>query len=278
MNDLLATTLMAAHPEDAAQALEPLSGAELAAFLQTVSDRSAAKVLGSLSPLKQADCVSALSDGKVVALLTYLPTHLSAQLLRQIDKPRRQALMQALPLTVSAALALLQRYPKGSVGALMDPLSPTLPQGINVEVALKRLRERNQSIPHVIYVVDGERRLLGRISASHLLLANRRARVDSLIDREGPSFSAQVPFKDLDQHPVWINETLIPVIDRKGVFVGALSQDKLSAGQQHPPASSPGSSGNAFLDLADLLWTLLGALFNAPPKGQPPSPESHREH
>ena len=282
MADLLALTLMTTQPQQAAHALESLDPAPIAAFFNDLPARTVAKVLVQMTPTKQAECIKAMTEERVIRLLPLLPISLCGQLLQQFDKPRRKILLQALPLSVSVALKVVQGYPEGTVGAVMDPFSPTLPAGIAVDDALKRLRKLTQVVPHQVFVTDPERHLLGRVSTSDLLLAARKSHVDDLIQQHGPLFTDHDPLDSLLDHPAWINETLIPVVDRKGQFLGALSQSRLALALQGkgvlPDAGKPVAAGNGFVDLADFLWSLLGSLLESSSKGKKPASESPREH
>jgi len=282
MSDLLALTLMSAHPAEAAQALEPLDPVAVAGYFATLPDKVIARVLLHLTPNKQVECVKALADSKAIAVLPLLPIPLCAQLLRQLERSRRKALLQAFPLAIATALKVVQRYPQGTVGSIMDPFTPTLPQGLAVDEALKRLRAIPQTVPHHLFITDRSTRLQGRVSTSDLLLASRKSRVDDLLQRDGPVFVDHTLLEQLEQHPAWINVTLIPVVDRKGVLLGALSQSRLSSalnpanGSLPPPAPSPSRRG--FMDLADGLWSLLARLLEpAGPARQPRAESAHEE-
>ncbi len=282
MVDLLVSTLMSHYPADAALALESQDSVEVAELLNTYPERIAANVLVSLSVPKQAECVKSLADTKVLALLTHLPIGSSSQLLLHLSRERRKKLLPLLPLSMTLALKVLHRFPEGTAGAAMDPLTPTLPLGVTVEEALKRLRTLTQMVPHQLFIVNDCRRLLGRVSTSDLFLAPRKSRIDDLLNTKGPVFSAHARLEAYEQHPAWINETLVPVVDSKGQLLGGLSQSALMAGL-HPSselsssvAADRGSSG--WVDIADLLWALLGLLLNPSTKdSKPPSGTAH-EH
>lgn len=283
MTDLLVSTLMSHYPADAALVLESQDSAEVAALLNTYPERIAAKVLVYLSAPKQAECVKNLTDTRMLALLTQLPISSSSQLLLHVTRERRKTLLPLLPLSMTLALKVLHRFPEGTAGASMDPLTPTLPLGLSVEEALKRLRTLTQVVPHQLFIVDESRQLLGRVSTSDLLLAPRKSRIDELLDVQGPVFAAHARLDTYEQHPAWINETLVPVVDSKGQFLGGLSQHALMAGlhsldkmPNSAAAEDRGSSG--WVDLADLLWALLGSLLNPTKKASKPPSETPHEH
>jgi magnesium transporter len=282
MADLLVSTLMSHYPADAALALESQDSIEVAELLNTYPERISANVLAFLSAPKQAECVRGLTDLKLLALLPHLPISSSSQLLLHITRERRKKLLPLLPLPMTLALKVLHRFPEGTAGAAMDPLTPTLPLGVTVEEALKRLRTLTQVVPHQVFIVDENRLLLGRVSTSVLLLAPRKSHIDDWLDIKSPVFSAHSRLEDYEQHPAWINETLVPVVDSKGLFLGGLSQSALMAGLH--PLNEPSNStvadrhNSGWVGMADLLWASLGSLLTPSKKdSKPPAGNSH-EH
>lgn len=262
MNDLLATHLMAHHPAEAAAALTDLDATELAELVTGVPDKPVVPVLRRLPPLKVARCLEQLPEKRAATLLGRLPTALAVTLVQMLEPQQRRQILARLPLGINSALRLVQSFPEGSVGAVMDCQAFTLPTGINVEDALRRIRHNPQPPLHRVFVLDQDQHLVGSLAVQDLLSAGRKVRLDTLMQRNVPALSAKTRLAAVEHHPTWTRDTLVAVTDRRGLFLGVLHQKRMvdalralggDAGQTTSPRDT-------FLDLTDLLWSAAAEL------------------
>ncbi|MBY4676090.1 magnesium transporter MgtE N-terminal domain-containing protein [Marinobacterium arenosum] len=260
MTDPLALGMMEAHPEQAARVLAGLEADELTALLVKTPERTAARLLRYLPSPLAAQCLQRLPAGKAAALVALLPTAQSVPLMQLIEQPQHDALMRQLPMPVFLALRLVQGFPEGSVGATMDPQPTTLPADIRVDEALRLLRAVPQHLQQLVFVLDGQQRLVGQVAVQDLLLANRRDKLVTLMQPAPQVFTAKTPLSAIEQHPIWFSETLAPVVDRKGVFLGVLRQQRMVDALNDSPAQEAPVAGDSLLDLAELLWSATGSL------------------
>lgn len=262
MADLLASRLMAHHPEEAAAALVDVDADALAELVQQVPGKAAVRVLQRLPPLKVTRCLELLPVDEAAALLAGLPTASAVPLVQLLEAGTRRRILSRLPLGINSALRLVQSFPEGSVGSVMDSKALTLPAGISVEDALRRIRRDPQPLLHRVFVLDGDHRLVGSVAVQDLLAARRKARLDSLMQRNPPVISPKARLGAVEHHPIWIRDTLVAVTDRKGLFLGVLHQSRLVGALQAQGGNSAYAAGtrDTFLELTDLLWSAAAAL------------------
>ncbi|NVK40988.1 MAG: magnesium transporter [Oceanospirillaceae bacterium] len=261
MTDLLAIHLMSRHPDEAATALEEVDADELAELLTRVPDKPAIRVLQRLPPLTVAHSLEQLPDTRAAALLAGLPTAVAVPLLQLLEPARRHSILARLPLGINSALRLVQSFPEGSVGAVMDSRAFTLPADIRVEDALRRIRHNPLPPLHRIFVVDRDHRLVGSLAVQDLLPARAKERVERLMQHDVPVLSAKTRLAAVEHHPTWTRDTLVAVTDRRGLFLGVLHQQRMvdALRAQDDGAPAPGSR-DTFLDLTDMLWSAAAAL------------------
>lgn len=262
MTDLLATHLMTHHPDEAAIALAEVDATELTQLIEQVPDKPATRVLQRLPPLTVARCLELLPEKRAAALLAGLPTAVAVPLVQVLERERRQRIIARLPPGINSALRLVQSFPEGSVGAVMDSRAFTLPADISVDDALRRIRRNPQPLLHRVYVLDRDHRLVGGVAVQDLLPARRKARLNRLMQRDVPVLSAKTRLSAVEHHPVWTRDTLVAVTDRKGLFLGVLHQKRMVDELQALGGDENAASGSrdTFLDLSDLLWSAAAAL------------------
>ncbi|GGO83622.1 hypothetical protein GCM10011348_27840 [Marinobacterium nitratireducens] len=280
MTDLLAIHLMSEHPDDAAAALENVDAADLAELMAGVPDKPALRVLQRLPPLTVTRCLERLPVRRAAGLLARLPTTTAVPLVQLLAAGPREEILSRLPLGINSALRLVQSFPVGSVGAVMDSRAFTLPADIGVEEALQRIRHSPQTALHRIFVLDRNHRLAGSVAVQDLLSARRKAPLQAIVQKDLPMVSAKTRLGAVEHHPAWTHDTLIAVTDRKGLFLGVLHQkDMVDAlrDQGHDAGMAQGSR-DTLLELTDLLWSGAAALLFPTRENRAPPPETRDEH
>lgn len=265
MADLLSAAFMANHPEDAAAALAELNPGELAEVMDEFAVETVAGMLRFLPPARIAVSLQRLTAGRAASLVAHLPTTLARPVLQLMERRARRELLAALPLTAGTALQLVQAFPEGSVGAVMDTQVLTLPLGISAEEALKRVKTTPRARQHAVFVLDEAHRLKGKVAIHDLVAAKRRQKVDSLVQAGVIAFTAQTRLAVIENHGAWTQDTLIPVVDRKGVFLGVLDQENMvRALRALSDEQAQAGAGSALLDLFEVIWSAAGSLFIPP--------------
>ncbi len=256
---------LSAHPSDAARLLEQLNLEQAAGILGSAPPRTAAEVLRRLAPLPASACLAAIEVERGCEITAALPVEISLGLLRRMDASKRQSLLDGLPPKVQARLQLLLRYPEGTVGSLMDPLAEVLPDDITIGEGLKHARQASVHLYHYLYVVDRSQQLVGVLDVRELIRAPSDALVRSVMKQEVTSVYAHAGAQSVLVHPAWREYYALPVVDEKGLFVGAL---RFSVLRQIGELGAPTTTGvDALVALGELYWVgmsrLLGGLSSA---------------
>jgi magnesium transporter len=153
--------------------------------------------------------------------------------LLQLEPAARERHLEALTTPVAQELRGLMNYPENSAGRLMNPRVAPLRAEMLVGDAIERLRAMRNRTQRILFVVDAEGRLVGRVDTVDLVLADHQKSVGSLM-RE-----VKVRIHDLDprEEVVDILErtplNVLPVVSHSGRLLGAIDQAELvSAVQQ----------------------------------------------
>jgi len=131
-----------------------------------------------------------MQESHQLSMVQHLSRHAQARLLTDMNADERADLYQELPEevqeTLMPALAKAERedllrltsYPEGTVGSVMTSEYATVPAHITARQAIERLRFQalNKETIYVAYVLDADRRLLGIVTLSGLVVASPRKR------------------------------------------------------------------------------------------------------
>ena len=256
----LALGLLRTHPETAAAVLETLPAGSAAALLEDVPPRIGAPVVARMLPSPASRCLLRMETGPAAAIIRAMPPAGAAQLLRAWPAQRRDALLTALANRTSIVIRFLLGFPGTAVGAWMDPEPPLLPDDTHAGAALDRLRNEARDLDRVVFVVDRDQHLRGRVRTAELLRADPDARLHSLVEPAAVTLQARGDLLGYRDDPGWAAGDPLPVISRDGRVIGVLSHSNLVRGLAAARPSGEGVLGDPAMNLADGYWLGLAGL------------------
>jgi Mg/Co/Ni transporter MgtE len=257
--DTLVRSFAEDHPVEAARILGEHPADVEAALLARWPEGSAASVLGRMPPPVGAECLGALEPSHGAALLARLPAEDAVALLRRIEPARREAILAELP--DAARLRPLLVHREDTAAALMDPNALALPDDLELDEVRRRLGRHAAHLALEVYVVDSEQRLRGVADLRELLDVSRRGPLASVVRPVEP-LSAGADAGVLFVHPGWTEHDSIPVVDERGVYLGAVRHERLRRLLLAATGERRGRGGlEAVVALGELYWLGLSGLF-----------------
>lgn len=264
-----------AHPGDAARVLERLPPQPAAALISAAPVLLAAPVLRHMVPLHAARCLERLDDEAAAGLLRATGPQAGVALLRYMPESRRVQLLAQLPTALAVTFRLLLGYSPDTVGAWMDTGVLALPSDLLCGVALESVRESGQESVVDLYVLDAEQRLLGSVELTDLVRAEPGTPLARLM-HSPPAYvlPAQSLLTSVREHAGWGEHRMLPVVERGGRLIGALSHAVLVRALTDGNTRQGPDTGYAIAGMAGAYWfgvstmieTLVGML-PAPQQG-----------
>jgi magnesium transporter len=246
------------HPADAARVLEGLPAPESAAFVARLPPRLGALLLRHMAPLYSGRLLALLEEKTALALVERLGPQEAAGLLQQLSSERQARLLQELPVATAVALRLLIGYPRGTCGAAMDPWPLAAPPGTLAAEALAQVRVFDGDPGDALFVVNGERRLLGVVPLAALVKAAPRDTLAKLMRPPVQAVSALATLASVAEHPGWAEFHALPVVERDSRLVGRLHHGAIRTTRPAPAQAAGGT--NPTVGLANAYWQVLAAL------------------
>jgi magnesium transporter len=216
-------------PADAVEAMEDLEAVEQAVLFRLLPTDQAAvlfeylpvesqeKLLHAMGNEEAAKILNAMAPDDRTALLEELPTQVCARLVDSLSPGER-----------AIALKLLD-YPEDSIGRLMTSEYLAIRDSWTVSQVLEHIRRygRDSETLNVLYVVDGDGRLLDDVRIREFLLRPLDQKVGELRDEVFIALhatdhqeTAVAAFRKYDR-------TVLPVVDGRGGLVGIVTVDDI---------------------------------------------------
>ncbi len=266
----LAGDLLEAHPIEAAQALERLPARDVAALIEDTETKVSGGILQRMAPPLAGAVLSELRPEKASEILEWLPVETAALSLRRMDRSLREQILAALPGRRSQALTSLVRFQEGTAGSLMDPEVLALPHDLTAREALARVREAAGNARYNLYIVDRDQTLVGVINLHELLMARAGERLSSLMQTRVHRLPARADRHTIVSHPGWREVHALPVVDERGVYLGAIRYRTLKLLEEQLRGSRFDEAATARA-LGGLLRAGAGAMLEAMVASTPPS-------
>ena len=249
----LSKGLLEAHPEDAARVLEGLPEEDTLAVLAATPAPVAAETLRRMAIHRAASLLAKLERPRAAAIVETLTPDVATNVLRRMDVEARDALVGDLNDVARRALTTLLQFPEGTAGSMMDPTVLALPADLTAEQSQAHLRASPEQMRYNLYVLDREHVLVGVLNLRELFLARRKDLLGAIANRNVLSIQARADRHAVLTHPAWSDAHSIPVVDAKGVYLGAIRyrtlrrlEEELREGRADGAASTAGALGDLF--------------------------------
>ena len=213
--------------QDIAAAIGDLGAAERADAFRLVDAELQSEVFAHLNDHEQESLVDSLAPDEMRRVLNDLSPDDRTSLLELLPRESVKRLLWLLkPGEVREAVRLLG-YPEESAGRLMTPDCVKIRGDWSVARAMAHVRnlgDEEETI-NLIYVTDGDGRLLDVVSLRQLLFANPSAPVSSLADETIFSIEPEADREEAVRLIHHYDLSALPVVDANGRLLGIITVD-----------------------------------------------------
>ena len=218
------------YPDEVAATLEHVSAAEISRFLKPEPISRAAAIISRLTPTAAGEVLAAIGDMKATSVLAALDPARSASMVATLEEAHRERLLDALDTRAAREIREITTYPAESAGALMDPrVGITFRPEARVRDVMARLRRIRQQRAYDLFLIDGERHLVGALKLNDVLLAAPGATLISLVERPPISVAATAAREEVVETLQMHHLTSLPIVDFESRLVGVIRQQALLA-------------------------------------------------
>lgn len=226
VEQLLRNEYFLKFPKDAAHTFDSLSIKSILDYLRVLPATSARAIFFNLNAETITELMEKIDDELFTELFAKVDTHLASRLLSRLDKDIISKKLALLPDIISREIQDFLNYNEGSAGYLMETDVTTFHTSDSVENVLTRIRKIGNRKLLVIYIIDDEDKLVGKVPVHHIAISHPEKKLKELMDK-APSIDAMATREEVLE--AIEKETLlqIPVTDINTHLLGIIRNDAL---------------------------------------------------
>lgn len=204
--------------EEATYLIKLLDSEKTSDILTELDEDMRERILAKLSAKEIAEELSELDTDDAADIVGELPTEMIGQVISAIeDREHAKDIVDLL------------RYDEDSAGGLMAKELVKVKESWTVMSCVKEMRAQAENVTrvHSIYVVDGEDKLLGRLSLKDLLTAGPKQPIREIYIPKVDAVSVNESTEEVAKIMSKYDLEAIPVIDELGRLVGRITIDDI---------------------------------------------------
>lgn len=216
------------HPSLIAEMLHDLEDPSVyGRVFKHIEAANRARLFEYLEEETQDELARTLPVDDMAKLIEHMSSDERVDLVKRMDEERQAEIMPLVARAEREDIARLSRYAESTAGAIMTSDYASLPADVNVEEALRRLRREapDRETIYYIYVVDGERHLIGFCELKDLILASPWKKVSDIMKEDVLSTSAETNIEDAAAILAQYDLLALPIVDGDRRLVGIITHD-----------------------------------------------------
>jgi magnesium transporter len=217
-------------PTEWAELIPTLERDEISTLIDWLPDAQIADLLAELDPEQAADILRTLAHGEAADVLEDMPPDVAADVVAELGEQEAAPILIQMRPDEAAELRGLLSYPPDTAGGMMTPAFVAVradAQASDVVAALRRASESAETFSY-IYVVDGDRRLVGVLSLRNLVLTRPDTPVRELMAPETVRVRADADREAAARLVTDYNFLALPVVDADDRLLGIITQDDVA--------------------------------------------------
>ncbi len=216
------------HPADIAEVLDELSFDEAVYIMRLLDTETTSDILEELEEDTRARVLEQLTPKEIAQEIDELETDAAADIIAELPDDRKDRVIAHLDDKEHAKdIVDLMRYDEDSAGGLMGKELVSVNENWTVKRCVREMRRQAQEIGevYIVYVVDDEDKLLGRLSLKSLLTAKAETPVKDIYKSDIISVKTTDHADEVAQVMQKYDLFVVPVVDQLGHLVGNITID-----------------------------------------------------
>ena len=215
------------HPADIADIVEDLAPAEREAVFETLDEEVAAEALEEISPRLQRSIVESLDSDRAADIVEEMDPDAAADLLGDLSAETSAEILEEMEPEQREEVAELLEFEENTAAGRMTTEYIELTPHARVEDAIEMLRQFEGDIGSVstVYLVERDKRLLGAVPLSKLILAAHNTPLTELTSEPLISVHAGANEREVAEVFDKYNLLTLPVLDTEGRLTGVITAD-----------------------------------------------------
>lgn len=219
--------LTALHPADIADLLVELPDEESTGLFQVLPGRDRVESFEHLEPEQQEALLERIGYRIMVEVLDDMSSDDRADLFKHMTEDMRESWLPLLAQAERNDVKRLLAFPEGCAGSVMSTEYASVRPDMTVSQALEHLRRvaPKRETVYTVYVIDGERRLVGTVSLLELITCPPGRRVEDVMRPDPRAVFADTDQEDVARTVAKYDFLAIPVVDADDRLLGIVTHD-----------------------------------------------------
>jgi magnesium transporter len=215
------------HPASSADLLKEFSIEKIREVLIALNKESAAVIFGHFSEELQLAVALDLEDHQLAQLVTNMSNDERVDFFQNLPDDRQVKIFRLLARSEREDILRLASHEEGTAGAVMTSEYVALPLNLTAEQAINYLRREASSKETIYasYVLDTNRRLLGVVSLTDLILSPANQSLTDIMTTEVIRVEASEHQEEAATRLAKFDLIAIPVVDAHERLVGIITAD-----------------------------------------------------
>jgi magnesium transporter len=217
-------------PADWAQLIPQIDANEVAVLLQWLPDEEIPEIFAELDPAVAASILRTLSENEAAVVLGGMDPDDAVDVVDQLPEEDVDQILVRMKAEDAAEIRALAGHEPDTAGGLMTPEFVAVSRDARASeamAAIRRLVDEAETVSYV-YVVDGERRLLGVLSLYRLMLSPADTPVMELMAPNTLRVHASADQETAARLLTDRNLLAIPVVDDDDHLLGIITEDDVA--------------------------------------------------
>jgi magnesium transporter len=214
------------EPADLADVLAALDGDERIAVVQALPAELSSQALAEMPEEAHAEeTLAALSPERAAKIVEELEDDDAADMLRELDPEEQERILSGVE--DRAEVERLLRYDPETAGGLMTSHMVTVRDSATAEEALDAIRRQSEEVEdfYQVFVVDGDRRLVGILPFKDLVVSKPDRRVHEFMADADIAVKPDLDQEDVARVMARYNVPSVAVVDAAGRLLGRVTFD-----------------------------------------------------
>ena len=244
----LTLNFVTSHPREAAKALEQLAVEDTVAFIEQIPPETGSRLLGLLAPQYAGQCFLIIDPKSSAALMQGMRSTSTLSMLRLAPSATINSLLGLLSTDKKVLLEKRLSFPQNAVGAWMDSDIPPISETFLIGDIRRSLRSSKDVVEYAPCVVKADGTIAGLLSLSKLVTAKEGTRVSKIMTTDFKSVLDHDSLQSAASLADWDRFDALPITNRKGIFIGMLTQRNLKKGLSFSTGEGSSNQTDAILE------------------------------
>ncbi|MET0386877.1 MAG: CBS domain-containing protein [Polyangiales bacterium] len=218
----LLETFAAEHPNDVARLLDRGTAEQVAPLLDRLERDASARLLSRMNPITAAGVLVRFERDVAAELLAAIGASRGALVLSHVDAATRRSILERMKGREAEAVRRLLLHGARTAGSVMDAMVLSVNEDASVSEALAQAKQHSAHVLFYLYVVDREQKLIGVVTLAELFGADPDVPVQSVMTDRPDAIGSRASLLAIAAHPGWRDHHAMPVVDERGVLLGAI--------------------------------------------------------